>query len=100
MDDKLLYYYEQELTFIRQMGVEFAKKYPKIAGRLLLEPDKCDDLSWFSLDQLPDNMIPYVKHAIECFRERIIYSEFGWIRYLGKGPSPSSTLPPEANPRG
>ena len=45
----------------------------------ITEPDKCDDLSWFSLDQLPDNMIPYVKHAIECFRERIIYSEFGWI---------------------
>ena len=43
MDDKLLNYYEQELTFIRKMGVEFAKKYPKVAGRLLLEPDKCED---------------------------------------------------------
>lgn len=43
MDDTLLQYYERELTFIRRMGVEFAKKYPKIAGRLLLEPDKCED---------------------------------------------------------
>lgn len=53
MDDKLLYYYEQELTFIRQMGAEFAKKYPKIAVRLLLEPDKCDD--------------PHTERLIEAF---------------------------------
>jgi type VI secretion system protein ImpG len=43
MEDRLLDYYERELTFIREMGVEFAKKYPKIAGRLLLEGDKCED---------------------------------------------------------
>jgi type VI secretion system protein ImpG len=43
MDDNFLSYYERELTFIREMGIEFAKKYPKIAGRLLLESDKCED---------------------------------------------------------
>lgn len=43
MDDPLLHYYERELTFIRESGAEFAKKYPKIAGRLLLEPDRCED---------------------------------------------------------
>ena len=43
MNDDILNYYERELTFIREMGAEFAKKYPKIAGRLLLEPDKCED---------------------------------------------------------
>jgi type VI secretion system protein ImpG len=53
MDDKLLKYYEQELTFIREMGAEFAKKYPKIAGRLLLEPDKCED--------------PFTERLIEAF---------------------------------
>ena len=36
MEDSLLNYYERELTFIREMGAEFAKKYPKIAGSLLL----------------------------------------------------------------
>src|SRR5579872_2564298 len=25
------------------MGAEFAQKYPKLAGRLLLEPDRCED---------------------------------------------------------
>ena len=43
MRDELLGYYERELGFLRQMGAEFAQKYPKIAGRLLLEPDKCED---------------------------------------------------------
>ena len=41
--DDLLLYYERELTFLRQMGAEFAAKYPKIAARLVLEPDKCED---------------------------------------------------------
>ena len=53
MEDSLLYYYERELTFIREMGAEFAKKYPKIAGRLQLEPDRCDD--------------PFTERLIEAF---------------------------------
>ncbi len=43
MDDEILRYYEQELTFVRKMGEEFARKYPKVASRLQLEPGKCDD---------------------------------------------------------
>jgi len=31
--DDLLLYYERELTFLRDMGAEFAQKYPKIASR-------------------------------------------------------------------
>ena len=42
------------------------------------EPDKCDDLSWFPIDLLPSNTIAYVRHAIECYRKQIIYSEWGW----------------------
>src|SRR5260370_26350082 len=53
MRDALLLYYERELTFLRQMGVEFAGKYPKIASRLVLEADKCED--------------PHVERLIEAF---------------------------------
>ena len=41
MRDDLLFYYERELTFIRQMGAEFAEKYPKIASRLVLDVQGC-----------------------------------------------------------
>lgn len=41
------------------------------------EPHKCDDLSWFPLDQLPDNIIPYIKHTIQAIQQNISYSEYG-----------------------
>jgi len=43
MREELLEYYERELTYLRQMGGEFAHKYPKVAGRLLLDPERCED---------------------------------------------------------
>lgn len=42
MDD-LLPFYERELGFIRQYGKEFAARYPKIAGRLLLSDEGSQD---------------------------------------------------------
>ena len=53
MRDELRNYYESELTFLRQMGAEFAEKHPKIASRLLLEPDRCED--------------PHVERLLESF---------------------------------
>ncbi len=53
MRDELLGYYERELVFMRRMGAEFARKYPKIAGRLLLDEDKVED--------------PHVERMIESF---------------------------------
>jgi type VI secretion system protein ImpG len=41
--EDLLTYYERELTYMRQMGVEFAHKHSEIARRLLLEPNRCGD---------------------------------------------------------
>ncbi len=43
MRDELLLYYERELAFLRQMGADFAEKYPTIAQRLVLEPTRCHD---------------------------------------------------------
>jgi type VI secretion system protein ImpG len=43
MRDDLLLYYERELSYLRRLGAEFAKKHPKVASRLLLEEHKCED---------------------------------------------------------
>jgi mutator protein MutT len=42
------------------------------------EPNKCDDLSWFDLDNLPENIISYIRQAIDCIKNKVIYSEHGW----------------------
>jgi len=42
------------------------------------EPQKCDKLGWFALHQLPDNVIPYVRQALENYQNGIDYCEFGW----------------------
>ncbi len=34
MNPKLLRYYERELQHLREMGGEFARDFPKVAGRL------------------------------------------------------------------
>ena len=34
MDPRILRYYNRELQHVREMGAEFAREYPKIAGRL------------------------------------------------------------------
>lgn len=53
MDPRLLHYYNRELQHLREMGGEFAKEFPKIAGRLGLEAFECAD--------------PYVERLLEGF---------------------------------
>lgn len=43
-----------------------------------IEPLKSDDLAWFPLTKLPTNTVPYIRAAIEKYRKKIFYSEFGW----------------------
>ena len=42
------------------------------------EPDKCDELRWVNLEELPDTVIPYVRKAIQNHRDGIQFHEFGW----------------------
>ncbi len=44
----------------------------------ITEPDKCDDLQWFSLGDLPENTIPKARHGIEQYKLGVIFSEFDW----------------------
>lgn len=53
MREDLLHFYERELAYVRELGGEFAAKYPRVASRLLLEEDRCED--------------PHVERLIESF---------------------------------
>jgi type VI secretion system protein ImpG len=53
MDPRLLAYYNRELQYVRESGQEFAKEFPKIAGRLGIESLECTD--------------PYVERLLESF---------------------------------
>jgi type VI secretion system protein ImpG len=63
--DDLLTYYERELNFLRQMGAEFAAKYPKIASRLQLEADVSEDPHVERLIQAFSFLAARVHHKIE-----------------------------------
>jgi 8-oxo-dGTP diphosphatase len=59
--------------------VDFFAQIHKWSGEIInAEPDKCDDLRWVSLDELPDNTIPYVRRAIANHLHNIAFDEFGW----------------------
>ncbi|MGH2616230.1 MAG: NUDIX domain-containing protein [Thermomicrobiales bacterium] len=40
------------------------------------EPEKCSELRWSALDDLPANVVPYVRAALEHFQENRPYAEF------------------------
>ena len=42
------------------------------------EPDKCDHLGWFPLAGLPDNLVPYVRHALDQHLRGVWFSQHGW----------------------
>ena len=56
MDERLLEHYNTELRHLREMAGEFAREFPKIAGRLALDKD--------AKEICPD---PYVERLLEGF---------------------------------
>ena len=51
--DELLFYYERELDFVRNLSADFAQRYPEVAGRLELDAARSGD--------------PHVERLIEAF---------------------------------
>jgi len=59
--------------------IEFYLKAEMWSGEPVVnEPDKCDEIGWFSLDELPSNMVPKTKAGIENYLQGQMYSEFDW----------------------
>lgn len=42
------------------------------------EPEKHNEVRWVDLDKLPQNTIHYVKQAITAYKNKQVYSEYGW----------------------
>ena len=42
------------------------------------EPHKCSEMRWCRLDDLPDNTIPYVRHAIHNVQRGVTFDSYGW----------------------
>jgi 8-oxo-dGTP diphosphatase len=59
--------------------VDFFLEAQKWSGELEnREPQKCDQVAWFPLDDLPENTVPYVKRALSNYRQGIWFEEYGW----------------------
>lgn len=43
-----------------------------------LEPEKCSELKWFDIDNLPDNIIPNDKRAIVNMNKKIYLDEYNF----------------------
>lgn len=42
------------------------------------EPHKCGGLEWHALDALPQNMVPYVRTALDQFQDGDWFTSYGW----------------------
>ncbi|MGB0930921.1 MAG: NUDIX domain-containing protein [Chitinophagales bacterium] len=43
-----------------------------------IEPKLHKDFEWVSLKEIPETMTNYMKNALECYQDGIMYSEFNW----------------------
>lgn len=76
-DLKLVHVMDRKKPSEERVDFFFTTKRWKGEPRIM-ETHKCDDLSWFALNNLPHNVIPYIGQVIDCFLSNIFYSEFGW----------------------
>lgn len=43
-----------------------------------MEPNKCDELRWTTMNSLPENTVDYINQAIENYKNNISFSIYGW----------------------
>lgn len=44
----------------------------------IMEKNKCDELAFYDLVNLPNNTISYVRKGIEYYQNNISFSMYGW----------------------
>lgn len=59
--------------------IQFFAKCRKWKGEVMnSEPDKCGELKFFPIDNLPEKMVPYIREGIKKTLEGVKYYEYGW----------------------
>jgi 8-oxo-dGTP diphosphatase len=59
--------------------IDFFFSCNKWVGEIkICEPNKCDDLRWVNISDLPKNTISYVQVGINCYQNHITFAEYGW----------------------
>lgn len=43
-----------------------------------MEPDKCDDIRWFEINNFPSTTIGYIRDAFTSYKKDKLFSEVGW----------------------
>jgi 8-oxo-dGTP diphosphatase len=57
------------------------------------EAHKCAGLDWYPLDELPADVIPYVRRALENYRDGTWFDSYGWQREDGTGDEKPRGMP-------
>ena len=77
---------EKDLEIVQVMhrksmdeSIEYFLYSNKYSGNIsIMEPNKCDDLSFYQGDKLPENMVPYIKPAITNYKNGKYFSTYGF----------------------
>ena len=90
--EDLLEFYKRELTYLRKMGSDFARSYPKVAGRLELGPEQCPDPHIERLIESFAFLTGRIQHKIESEFPQLAAALLGAIYPHFIAPVPSMTV--------
>ena len=92
MNKDFLKYYNNELRYLRESGLEFAEKHPKIAGRLQLSETECQDPYIERLLEGVAFMSARVHHKLDSEFPRFSQALINTVYPQNSIPTPSFTI--------
>jgi len=74
--DLVFVHVDYEVRETEEDRVDFYFKSSRWSGEpIIIEPHKCDEMRWVSVNDLPENVIPKVRVALEAYKNQIPYAE-------------------------
>jgi 8-oxo-dGTP diphosphatase len=74
--------------------IDFFLRASKWRGRpRICEPERCSELLWSELVNLPPDVVPYVRQAIDNYRHGVWFQSYGWsAQRSDRGPIPGGPV--------